>query len=481
MAVDRILAQLTVSPVPQPTEAQSLLENLEDADIDIESIRPLRLARLGQLVKIDKALRPHVVHTADKPEAVQKEITALLKASGGMTALNDSNAGNREKAVLQELFELTKKAEWAQEQKKRLEEAECVGVTCASSMSPHLAQSFDVLVLDEASQMTESLSCLPISSAMPKRMIVVGDPMQLPPVLASTSSEGKDNDKDNDSSLERTLYDRLLSAGWHETHLTRQYRCHPHIAGICSRLFYHNQLLNGVAVADRRALVPGLPPAVAVHCDDGSGQITLHGGMMQQQQHEEKQGESFINRAEGRNVVALVGLLRRHSIKSQKEEEEQQQEEGQEMRRSIGVICAYRAQANYIAPLVATDASLAAADPNLTVKVSTVDAFQGQECDFIIICTTRTLPGKRIAHLYDPKRTNVALSRARHHVFVLGNIDSLREGGDPWSSILKASCMFPSFIHLKKQVEAKSSVKPASQPKTTPEDEEAYMAEMMGL
>ena len=91
-------------------------------------------------------------------------------------------------------------------------------------------------------------------------------------------------------------------------------------------------------------------------------------------------------------------------------------------------------------PSISTSTETYPGDSSLAFKVSTVDAFQGQECDIILICTTRTLPGKKISHLYDNKRTNVALS-SKYHVFVLGNTDSLKEGGDP-CTCAQGWCMF---------------------------------------
>ena len=195
-------------------------------------------------------------------------------------------------------------------------------------------------------------------------MLVVGDPMQLPPVLASTTIPTQQTtDGDGTGTLIRTLYDRLLAVGWKETILTRQYRCHPHIAGICSRLFYGNKLVHGVKVTERRALVAGLPPAIAIHCGE-DGQTTLDGTRVRQQMHEEKRGESFINRAEARSVISLLTLLRSYILG--------RDECGP---RSVGIICAYRAQAQHINSLVTETYP---GDSSLAFKVSTVDAFQGQ-------------------------------------------------------------------------------------------------------
>ena len=86
------------------------------------------MARVGRLARINKAMRPYIVHTADNPEAVKKEITTLLETCGGVASLTGVNAGCEEKAVLEELLALSQRVEWAQEQERRLAEAEVVGV-----------------------------------------------------------------------------------------------------------------------------------------------------------------------------------------------------------------------------------------------------------------------------------------------------------------------------------------------------------------
>ena len=143
-----------------------------------------------------------------------------------------------------------------------------------------------------------------MACSRPLKMIIVGDPCQLPPPLAvttattttSTSSstnksatltafsfntapetssaakrvvDGTGNGSGNGSGtgsglilpssftrdLSRTLFDRLLCNGWSANILRTQYRCHPEIASVCSELFYEGRLLSGICTSDRPALV----------------------------------------------------------------------------------------------------------------------------------------------------------------------------------------------------------------------------------
>jgi len=117
-----------------------------------------------------------------------------------------------------------------------------VGVTCASAANPLLAAlgGCAVLILDEASQMTETLSLLPLAAGRPLRLLVVGDPKQLPPTVAGTApapdppaaAPGTTTTTTAAAPpaaalvppLARTLFDRLVLLGHHPTRLSVQVR-----------------------------------------------------------------------------------------------------------------------------------------------------------------------------------------------------------------------------------------------------------------
>jgi AAA domain len=212
------------------------------------------IARVGCVAKIDRYLRKHYVLQAENRTNALREITRLLKT--------DSDP------QLTRLANDTKKMDFSNIQNKRIIDADVVGVTCASAGNVLLRDMrCHVLILDEASQMTEPLSLLPMSCAQPLRMLIVGDSKQLPPTLATASNfsytnkekieksetskselirnngknnenasnfpGGHQNENENCTTLARTLFDRLQAIGWPCVTLRTQYRCHPVIAQVC--------------------------------------------------------------------------------------------------------------------------------------------------------------------------------------------------------------------------------------------------------
>ena len=210
------------------------------------------IARVGCVAKIDRYLRKHYVLQAENRTSALREVTRLLKM--------DSDP------QLTRLANETKKMDFSSIQNKMIIDADVVGVTCASAGNVLLKDMrCHVLILDEASQMTEPLSLLPMSCAQPLRMLIVGDSKQLPPTLATTSnftytkkeiigrsevskSELTENNSKNNenasnfpagheneicTTLARTLFDRLQAIGWPCITLRTQYRCHPVIAQVC--------------------------------------------------------------------------------------------------------------------------------------------------------------------------------------------------------------------------------------------------------
>lgn len=195
------------------------------------------IARVGCVAKIDRSLRKHFVLQAESRISALREVQRLAKT--------DSDP------LLIKLAEDTKKVDFSFLQMKMIQDADVVGVTCASAANVLLKEmKCHVLILDEASQMTEPLSLLPMACAGPLRMLLVGDCKQLPPTLASTAitaptievrdcrAGGLDGNNDKErvadaGDLSRTLFDRLKAIGWPCVALRTQYRCHPTIAQIC--------------------------------------------------------------------------------------------------------------------------------------------------------------------------------------------------------------------------------------------------------
>ena len=114
--------------------------------------------------------------------------------------------------------------------------------------------SFAVVVLDECSQQTMTASLVPIIRLRAARCVVVGDPKQLPPVLASGAH----------SPLRDTLFLRLARV-MPPVVLTTQYRCHPALGSLAATLFYPKiRLTNGVTALNRSSVLPRIPLPLAM-------------------------------------------------------------------------------------------------------------------------------------------------------------------------------------------------------------------------
>ncbi|KAI8835484.1 P-loop containing nucleoside triphosphate hydrolase protein [Chytriomyces cf. hyalinus JEL632] len=351
--------------------------------------------RIGSLKKIAKPLLPYTLQQLKNSNDDLKELRAMLKS--------DSLNAAAQRGVQEAVRRFTKN-----ENKNLLETAFLIGVTCAAC-SFEVLEGFEatLLVLDECSQMTEPLSLLPITRFNPSHAVLIGDPLQLSPTLETNCVTAQ-------TSLERTLYERLASLGTPSTLLRTQYRCHPRIAQIPNRLFYGGILLHGMNTdkdeesGPYSASVRQLGPACFVDVRGAGGEKKGSGA-----------GGSLVNYGEAEFVVKMVSGLVKESICCEQ----------------IGVItyCEFKL-ADYFFWYFSfcpehsffTDKSQAAliqsriaADSNLSgILVSTVDSFQGGERDVILISTVRS---DEFSFIDEPKRVNVSLTRARKHLVIIGN------------------------------------------------------------
>ena len=411
VAVDRVLTLLVAKCEYMKADSQGAA--LVDA---------VRIARVGSLPRVDRRLRELLVFSHENVSMVQREIQSLLSLNGVAPC---------EAHVLQELLALTQQKEFGEKQQRKLYDADVVGVTCASSVSSsHLdctGPNFDVLLLDEASQMTECASLLPLCAARPKFILICGDPAQLPPTLSGADAVINESSKPpstnsecsgplalaRSGSMSTTLYDRLKTIGWPETRLRVQYRCHPQIAACCSNLFYHGQLHSGVTAGQRPALLRGLPPLSAIGPDNGASFGV-----------EQSRGGSYTNNAESAIVESLVCWFAKNALRSGI---------------SVGVVCFFKAQVAELRCRLADDSvsGMAARAAEIRLFIGTVDSVQGSEFDIVVLCTTRA-HYVASAFLNHPARVNVSLSRARHHAVLLGNLWALRDHPSYWQQVLRA-------------------------------------------
>ncbi|NXP50751.1 ZGRF1 protein, partial [Heliornis fulica] len=366
-------SEATESPRPAPWKL--LIASSTNVAVDRILLGLLDLGfedfiRVGSIRKISKAIIPHSLHAGLGNE--NEELNELL-------ALMKEDLTPVEKKYIKKSIEQHKLGV----NKTLLQQVKVVGVTCASCLSPCLnALKFPVVMLDECSQMTEPASLLPIARFQCKKLVLVGDPKQLPPTIQGSESV-------HEKGLEQTLFDRLCLMGHKPIFLKTQYRCHPTISAIANELFYEGNLIDGVSEEDRRPLLDWLP-TLCFYSVYGVEQI--------------ERDNSFYNMAEVHFTVKLIQSLIASGIEGS----------------AIGVVTLYKAQMCKIWSLLCSAHSEAFAIK--AIQVSTVDAFQGAEKEIIVLSCVRT---RQIGFIDSEKRMNVALTRAKRHLLIVGNLACL--------------------------------------------------------
>ncbi|XP_020743589.2 5'-3' DNA helicase ZGRF1 isoform X1 [Odocoileus virginianus] len=331
-----------------------------------------KFVRVGSVRKIARPVLPYSLYAGSENENEQlKELHALMKED--LTPM--------ERVYVRKSIEQHKLGT----NKTLLKQVQVVGVTCAACPFPCMNDlKFPVVVLDECSQMTEPASLLPIARFECEKLILVGDPKQLPPTIQGS-------DAAHENGLEQTLFDRLCLMGHKPILLRTQYRCHPTISAIANDLFYEGHLVNGISATERSPLLEWLP-TLCFYDVKGLEQI--------------ERGNSFHNVAEAAFTLKLIQSLVASGIAGA----------------MIGVITLYKSQMHKLCHL------LSAVDfnhPNMkAVQVSTVDAFQGAEKEIIILSCVRT---RQVGFIDSEKRMNVALTRGRRHLLIVGNLACLRK------------------------------------------------------
>ncbi|KAI5154428.1 hypothetical protein NEPAR06_1113 [Nematocida parisii] len=254
-----------------------------------------------------------------------------------------------------------------QDSKSELSRANLVFCTLSMAGSSSLREYFfDILIIDEACQATEPSTLIPLR-ALPSKLILVGDPMQLPPTIISQEKE-----------LTLTLFERL-SSSIPPLLLDTQYRMNSMISKFASQQFYNDKLKNGV-------IVNSLLPFAFI---DAEGV-------------EKTDDKDIYNKKEITTILQFYGA----AVKAYG---------------TVGIISPYKGQVSRLKKYIRD------------IDIATVDGFQGQEKDCIIISTVRS---KRIGFLSDIRRMNVALTRARYTLIIVGSMRLLQQ--DPtWQPLIK--------------------------------------------
>ena len=270
-------------------------------------------------------------------------------------------------------------------------EARVIACTLVGSANRLLeGQRYNTLFIDEAAQALEAACWIPIRRV--RRVVLAGDHCQLPPTVKSLAALK--------AGLGRTLMERLV-----ENHpeavtlLGVQYRMNEEIMRFSSDWFYDGKVKSAPQVKHRSILDYDIPMEWIATDADG----------------EEFVGESFgrINKKEAEQTLDILKQYFTKIGKTRILEE----------RIDVGVISPYRAQVQYLRHLVKRDAFFK--PYRSLISINTVDGFQGQERDVILISLVRSNDDGQIGFLRDLRRMNVAITRARMKLIILGNPDTM--------------------------------------------------------
>lgn len=303
-------------------------------------------------------------------------------------------------------------------------EARVIACTLVGS-AHHLLEGmkFGTLFIDEAAQALEAACWIPMKRA--SRVILAGDHCQLPPTVKSIAALR--------AGLGKTLMERIAENKPEVVTLLKiQYRMNDEIMRFSSDWFYGGKVESAPQIKYRSVLDYD-HPITWIDTSNEENQITIEGEDAPEDSastsssvsaanqnsdlnfKEQFVGESFgrINKAEAElTLLTLAEYFTK--IGKQRVLEE---------RIDVGIISPYRAQVQYLKKLIKKYEFFKSY--RRLISVNTVDGFQGQERDVILISLVRSNDEGQIGFLKDLRRMNVAMTRARMKLIILGNKDTM--------------------------------------------------------
>lgn len=321
-----------------------------------------------------------------------------------------------------------------------LQKADVVVCTCSAAGDPRLKKlRFRTVLIDESTQATEPECLIPIVHGC-KQLVLVGDHQQLGPVVGCKAAAN--------AGLSKSLFERFISLGHRPIRLTVQYRMHPCLSDFPSNMFYDGSLQNGITQQARMRPEVDFPWPVP--------ETPMMFWSVLGQEEISSSGTSYLNRSEASNCERAVTRLFQAGVQPDQ----------------IGIITPYEGQRTYLNQHMVMAGAM---DHELyrKVEIESVDAFQGREKDYIIVSCVRSNEHQGIGFLSDYRRLNVALTRAKYGLVLLGNprvlsknllwlhlLTHFREKGCLVEGVINQ--LRPSAIQLSKPRQLRKKAQPSS-------------------
>ena len=361
----------------------------------------LQVVRIGHISRVDErlldlTLDAQVAAHPDSREIKKMKIQAAQarKKAGTYKRTFDAEARADRRDGYKEARELM---DWARHLETRLVEqildsAQVICTTLTGAAHGLLdKRQFTSLIIDEAAQALEPAIWIPLAKV--ERLVLAGDPHQLPPTVKSAEAARK--------GLNVTVMERLLTTLPQMHLLTVQYRMNPAIMAFSNTWFYQDQLLAAEGLEQRTLPVSDPRPVLFID--------TAGCGFEEKINPETK---SRYNPDEYVLVTCHLESLRHELVEKEWPE--------------IAILSPYREQVEYIEEEIEKDEHYG----TLPIRVQTIDGFQGQEMDVVILSLVRSNSRSEIGFLQDYRRMNVAMTRAQRQLVVIG--DSATIGNDPF-------------------------------------------------
>jgi ATP-dependent RNA/DNA helicase IGHMBP2 len=375
----------------------------------------LNVVRVGNISRVDESIVQHTLDSilAKHPESKNIRKVKLQAAEYRRQSKRFKRSFNMEdRREREHLKDQARELEsWARSLEDRLVEevltaAQAITCTLVGAASPILeSHTFRTCVIDEAAQALEPATWIPITKC--SRVVLAGDPYQLPPTVKSIEAAR--------AGFSRTLMERCLEQVPDQVHLLQvQYRMHHAIMDFSNQYFYAGALQAHDTVRERR-LFSLAPDAEMLTVFDPVVFVDTAGTGF-----EERANKTAVRSQSKYNPEEAL-LVREHLLQLL------DKMPGMENPPSIGVLSPYREQVNCLDKLFQEDARLApllqrretGAHSQLTVN--TIDGFQGQERDVVYISLVRSNAKHEIGFLSDYRRMNVAMTRAKKLLVVIGD------------------------------------------------------------
>lgn len=264
---------------------------------------------------------------------------------------------------------------------------------------------FDYVIVDEAGRAT--LPELAITLNRATKFVLIGDHKQLPPVFEDEIINEVEIKGYSKAEIRTTvfeeLYEKLKEDRPEYSHfLKHNYRMHSSIANLISDMFYDGQIITNSELDKQK--------------EHHLASLTYHVYWYSTEKLEERQeklaGTSWNNRKNAEEVKKLLAKIN-------------QEYQSVGIQKTVGIISPYRSQSDLLNQIIKAKSE----DwTHLDIEIATVDAFQGSDKDIVVFDTVRSNPSNRLGHITDVKRLNVALSRAKELLLIVGDADCAYKG-----------------------------------------------------